>query len=183
MNGDPRGGREHLLDLAFLIGLVLKGVDGLVELIAAVPLALLSHGQITSLARVVTAGELREDPHDLIANLVLHGATTITSGTAVFAAVYLLVHGVVKLGIVIALVIGARRIYPWAIAALVAFVVFQIVEMVLHPSVGVGLLTVLDAVIIGLTWREWRQRRTFRQTLASTVAWVRRGPNRGPSTS
>ena len=173
MTGTQEGRRGHLLDLAFLVGVVIKGVDGVAELIAGIPLAFLSHGQIGSLARALTAEELREDPHDLIANLVLHGAAAITSGTALFAALYLIVHGVVKVAIVVALVIGAHRIYPWAIAALVGFVVFQVVEMVAHPSVGVALLTVLDVVIVGLTWREWRQRRTFRLTFDSTIAWIR----------
>ncbi|MBW4042578.1 MAG: DUF2127 domain-containing protein [Acidobacteria bacterium] len=180
MTEQGEGPRGHLLDLAFLVGLILKGVDGLVELLAGIPLAFFTHGQIGSLARAITAEELREDPHDLIANLVLHGAAAITSGTALFAAIYLIVHGVVKLAIVISLVVGAHRIYPWAIAALIGFVVFQLVELVSRPSVGVALLTVLDVVIIGLTWREWRQRRTFRETLDSTVAWVRR---RSPTAS
>ena len=182
MTEQREGRRGHLLDLAFLVGLVLKGVDGVAELIAGIPLLFLSHGQISSIAKALTAEELREDPHDLVANLVLHGAATITSGTALFAALYLIVHGVVKVAIVVALVIGAHRIYPWAIAALIGFVVFQIVEMIAHPSVGVALLTVLDVVIIGLTWREWRQRRTFRQTLDSTIGWIRprtRAPRRG----
>ncbi|MGO4250379.1 hypothetical protein AB4Y87_24565 [Paenarthrobacter sp. RAF54_2] len=38
-----------------------------------------------------------------------------------FVAAYLLVHGIVKLAIVVALLIGSRRVYPWAIAALIAF--------------------------------------------------------------
>jgi len=36
----------------------------------------------------------------------------------------------------------------------------------------VALLTVLDAVIIWLTWREWRHGRTLHETARSTLDWV-----------
>ena len=79
-----------------------------------------------------------------------------------------------KAAIVVALVLGAIRVYPWAIAALSALTVYQIVELVLHPSVGLVLLTLLDLAVIALTWREWRRRHSLRETLAETRAWLRR---------
>ena len=173
-----RARRDHVLDLAFLIGIGVKGLDALSELLLGVPLLFFSHAQLDSLARSVTAEELTEDPHDLVANLLLRSTAHVGHGTLLFVAVYLIVHGVVKLAIIAALIWGAERIYPWAIAALAAFTVFQLVEFVLHPSVSVALLTVLDIVIIALTWREWRQHRSLRETLATTVAWIRDGHRR-----
>lgn len=166
--------RGRVLDVVFLVGVVLKGLDGLVELIAAVPLLLLTHGQLAVVARVVTAPELEEDPHDLISHLILHSAAATTSGTLLFAAVYLIVHGVVKVAVVVALILGARRIYPWAIGVLTAFALFQVAEMIVRPSFGIAALTLLDVVVIALTWREWRQRRTFRQTLRAALLGARR---------
>lgn len=165
--------RGHVLDLLFLIGVTLKGLDGAGELLLGLPLLFFSHAQLTSLAGSVTAEELTEDPHDLVANLLLRSAAHTTHGTLLFVALYLVVHGVVKLAIVLALIWGKERVYPWAIGALGLFVVFQVVELVLHPSVSVALLTVLDVVIIGLTWREWRRHRSLRETFSATVAWVR----------
>jgi uncharacterized membrane protein len=170
--------RDHVLDLVFLIGIAVKGLDGLGELVLGVPLLFFSHTQLSSAAHSVTAEELTEDPHDLVANLLLRSTAHAGHGTLLFVALYLIVHGVVKLAIIAALVWGAERVYPWAIAALVAFTAFQLVEFVLHPSVSVALLTVLDVVIIALTWREWRQHRSLRETLATTVAWIRAGRHR-----
>jgi uncharacterized membrane protein len=167
------GVRDHVLDLVFLVGLLVKGLDGLAELVVGVPLLLLTRGQLTGIAQAVTAQELSEDPHDLVANLVLHGVATASPGGLLLGGLYLIVHGVVKLAIVLALVFGKRRIYPWAIAALGAFTVFQLVELVLQPTVTVALLTVLDVVIVVLTWREWRHGRTLRETLRTTVDWLR----------
>jgi uncharacterized membrane protein len=170
--------RDHVLDLVFLIGIAVKGLDALGELLLGIPLLFFSHAQLAAAAHAVTAEELSEDPHDLVAHLLLRSTAHAGHGTLLFVAVYLIVHGVVKLAIIAALIWGAERIYPWAIAALVAFTVFQVIEFVLHPSVSVVLLTVLDVVIIALTWREWRQHRSLRETLATTVRWIRAGRRR-----
>lgn len=177
MSMDPRR-RDHILDLVFLLGIAVKGIDALSELVIGIPLAFLSHAQLDAAARAVTAEELSEDPHDLLANLLLHGVARVGHGTLLFVALYLIVHGLVKLAIIAALIWGAERIYPWAIAALAAFAVFQGVELVLHPSVSVALLTLLDLVIIALTWREWRQHRTLRTTVRTTLAWIGSGHRR-----
>lgn len=165
--------RAHLFDLVFLVGIGLKGLDGLGELLFGVPLLFLSQGDVTALARSLTAGELSEDPDDLLANLIVHGASRLTAGSTLFIAAYLVVHGIVKVAIVVALIIGARRVYPWAIAVLIAFTLFQAYELVAHPSFGIALLTALDVVIVVLTWREWRQHHVLRETFRSTLQWLR----------
>ena len=168
--------RDRILDLVFLIGVLFKGLDGLVELVGGVVLLFVTPAKLQHAAARATSGELAEDPHDLIANLIVHGAAHLQHGSIVFAAVYLLVHGIVKLAIVIALLVGSRRIYPWAMAALGAFLIFQVYELVTQPSIGVAGLTAFDAVIIWLTWREWRRGRELRTTWRGTVAWVFRRP-------
>lgn len=164
--------RERILDLVFLIGVLFKGLDGLLELAGGVLLLFVTPEQVRGAARRATSGELAEDPHDVVANLILQGASHLHSRSVGFIAAYLLLHGLVKLAIVVALLVGTRRIYPWAMAALGAFLVFQLYELVVKPSVGVAVLTVLDAVIIWLTWREWRRGRELRTTWRATVAWV-----------
>jgi uncharacterized membrane protein len=172
--------RERVLDLLFLIGVLLKAIDGVVELIGGAVLLFVSPGQIRGAASAVTSDELSEDPHDLIANLVVQSASHIHPGGQLFVAAYLLLHGAVKIAIVVALLFGSRRVYPWAMAALGAFLVFQIYELVTKPSVGVAILTVFDALIIWLTWREWRRDRELRNTWRGTIDWILR---RRPATT
>ena len=47
-------------------------------------------------------------------------------------------------------------VYPYALAVLGLFAVYQIVVLVQRPSVALVLLAILDIVIILLVWREWR---------------------------
>ena len=164
--------KERVLDLVFLIGVLAKGIDGLAELVGGIVLLLVTPAKLIGIAERLTAAERSEDPHDVLANLLLHGVAHLDSSGKTFLAAYLLLHGIVKLAIVVALLIGSRRIYPWAMAALGLFLIFQIYEMFTQPSVGVAVLTVLDAVIIWLTWREWRRGRELRDTWRATVAWV-----------
>lgn len=169
--------KDRILDLIFLVGVLFKGIDGLVELIGGVALFFVTPAHLQGAAHAATAEELSEDPHDIIAHLIRHGAAQLGGSGIAFLALYLLLHGVVKVAIVVALLIGSKRVYPWAIAALVAFVIFQIYELVTAPSAGVAALTVFDVFIIWLTWREWHRGRELRDTWRETVAWVfRRSP-------
>ena len=168
--------RERIMDLIFLIGVLFKGIDGLGELLGGAVLLFVSPAQLMGAADAVTARELAEDPHDVLANLVIHGVASLDSSGVGFLALYLLLHGVVKVAIVVALLLGSRKIYPWAIAGLIAFLIFQVYELVVSPSVGLVLLTVFDLVIVALTWREWRHGRTLHETMRTTVDWVLRRP-------
>lgn len=159
--------RGRMFDLAFLVGVALKAVDGLFEVVFGVLLLVLGPAELSHLAQQLTAAELQEDPDDFAAHLLLRAASSLTRSGATIAAVYLLLHGVVKLVIVAALIRGSTRVYPWVIAALGAFLVWQVVELVIHPTAGLWVLTVLDAVIIALTWREWREHRDLREAFRS----------------
>lgn len=169
--------KDRTLDLIFLIGVLFKGIDGLAELIGGAVLLFITPSHLQNAVHAATAEELSEDPHDIIANLLRHGAAHLGGRGIMFVAAYLLLHAVVKIAIVVALLIGSKRVYPWAMAGLGAFVAFQIYELATKPSIGIVALTVLDLVIIWLTWREWRRGRELRSTWRGTVDWVfRRSP-------
>lgn len=113
--------RGLILDWAYLVGVVVKGLDATLELVAGIPLLLITHVQLVDFVRTITAGELAEDPHDFLANLYLHEAARIDAAGMLVGAVYLIVHGAVKLAVVIALVRGSKRAYPWAVTVSLCF--------------------------------------------------------------
>ena len=91
-----------------------------------------------------TQGELSEDPHDLIATRLLHTANGLTGDAVLFGAIYLLLHGVVKVVLVVALLQNRLWAYPWMIGVLLAFIGYQIYRISLHPTVGLVGLTIFD---------------------------------------
>ena len=164
----------HLLDLVFLAGVAAKALDGLAELAGGLPLIFLVPGSVFAIVHRFTTGELLEDPHDLLANLLANGVAHLSAADLRFTAVYLTIHGLVKVAIVIALIAGATKVYPWALAALASLTIFQIIEFAIHPTIGLAVLSVVDIVIIALTWREWRSQRSLRMTARDTWHWLRR---------
>ncbi|HWT33234.1 MAG TPA: DUF2127 domain-containing protein [Microbacterium sp.] len=172
--GNPR--REAVLDWTFLIGVLLKGVDGLVEFVVGIPLLFVTADQVTGLVRQLTSGELSQDPTDFWANLLLREAAKADHASLAVGGVFLIVHGAVKLAIVIALLLGSRRVYPWAAAALAVLAVLQIVDLVLKFSIGVLLLCVLDVAIIALTLREWREGRSLHDVIRKRMRGFTRRP-------
>ena len=94
--------RGDLLDRAFVVGIVLKGLDGVLEVVGGLLLLAVSPATIDQLARALTQHELSEDPHDFLATHVLHYTGALTVSSVRFAAAYLLLHGVVKIVLVAA---------------------------------------------------------------------------------
>jgi uncharacterized membrane protein len=148
------------LDKTFKIGLVLKGLDGILEVIGGILLLFLTPAAIQHLVRVLTAHELSEDPHDVIARYLLHTAAHLHHGTTLFGAIYLLSHGIAKI-VLVALVLRDKLwAYPWLIGLLLAFIAYQLYEITaVHFSAGLTLLTIFDAILVWLTWREYRAKR------------------------
>ena len=151
----PRG----LLDVTFVVGIVAKGLDGIVELVGGLLLVLVTPAAINRFVVNITQHELSEDPNDLIATHLLRLSSGLTGSAVRFAAVYLLLHGAVKIVLVVALLRTKLWAYPWTIGFLVVFIVYQLYRIVVTPAAWLVALTVFDAAVAGLTWREWRKQR------------------------
>lgn len=76
-----------------------------------------------------------------------------------FFAVYLLLHGSLKIVIVTLLQRRVAFAYPLAIAVFAGFVVYQGREWLLTGSAVMLALTLFDLCVIALTWREWARGR------------------------
>ena len=174
-----------LLDRVFWIGLTLKGLDGLVEAVGGLLLLFVSPERIGDFAQLITQHELAQDPNDLIANAILHVVNGLTVSASLFAAAYLLAHGLVKIVLVTELLRGRLRAYPWMIGFLIVFIGFQCYELGAHFSWGLVVLTVFDGVIVWVIWREYRLRKSGLRPSTDVLAafrsrWGRRRRRRSP---
>jgi len=150
------------LDRLFEIGIILKGLDGILETIGGLLLLTVTPATINRLASWLTQHELSEDPHDFVASRLLGYAHGLTGSAVTFAAVYLLLHGITKIVLVAALLRNQIWAYPWMIAFLLIFIGYQLYRIVLSPTYAMIALTIFDAFIVWLTWREWRKQTTDR---------------------
>ncbi|MHB8513473.1 MAG: DUF2127 domain-containing protein [Actinomycetota bacterium] len=162
--------KKDLLDRTFEIGIILKGLDGVLETIGGLLLAFVSPSTINRVAERLTRQELSVDKHDWLANHILRTAHGLTGSAVAFGAIYLISHGVVKIVLVAALLRNKLWAYPWMIGFLILFTVYQLYRIILRVTIGMTLLTIFDIAIVWLTWREYRkQRGKSREALVSAV--------------
>jgi len=152
------------IHLVFEWSLWLKAIFALSEIAAGLATHFVPQQFFLTLVLWVTKKEFVEDPHDLVANFLLHTVQNISVGTQKFAAVYLLAHGVVKLWLIVGLLRERLWYFPVSIAVFGLFIVYQVYRYTFTHSVWLLLITVLDIVIIVITWHEYRYLRKRRQT-------------------
>lgn len=141
----------------FWIGIIGKGLDGLLEVVGGLLLLFATPGQLGSLIVAVTREELSEDPGDFIATHLLHVADNITNQGIVFAAWYLLLHGAAKVILVLALLGKRYWAYPWMLALLLVFIAYQGFELIVAPTISLAALTIFDVAVTVLTWHEYQR--------------------------
>jgi len=149
-----------LLDKFYEVGILIKGVDGLVELLSGLVLLVIPKHYILSITYTLTRGELAQDPHDFFATHLAHAGAHLAEGHNAFVVAFLLIHGAVKVGLVTALLLNKIWAYPVGIVLLGLLLVYQVYELATKPTFGMAFLSVLDAVIVWLVWREWQRAKT-----------------------
>jgi uncharacterized membrane protein len=159
--------KPEQIHLLFKIGVVIKGVDGLLETIAGVALFFTHRASLRALVDWLTAGELHEDPTDFVATHLVRFFQHLSIGTKYFASVYLLIYGVAKVALAAGLLRGKLRAYPAALVVLGLFLCYQVYRFSHNHSPGLGLVSLLDAVILALIWREYRDLKARRRQSAT----------------
>jgi uncharacterized membrane protein len=136
----------------FRVGITLKGFDGSLETAAGV-LLLVKPSALRDLSLTMwTFGHFHH-----------HGggrfAGQLAATDPVFASMYLLSHGLVKVVLAVALWMNRLWAYPVAILVFSAFAIYQIYRLQHVYSTGLLLLTISDIAIIWLTILEYRDQR------------------------
>ncbi|KDN22833.1 DUF2127 domain-containing protein [Amycolatopsis rifamycinica] len=142
----------------FRIALVLKALDGALQVIGALILAFVPASTVSGFTHAVITRDLLGDPSGTLARHLSSATENFLHGdTKTFAVAYLLAHGVIKLGLVWALARKIVRAYPVAAVVLAAFVVYEVFRAVHTHSIALPFFAALDVLIIVLVLREYRQ--------------------------
>lgn len=149
------------MHLAYLGAITIKGLDGLIEAVAGLILTLVTSKQIYDFAIWATAPELARHPGNHTAHAIRHGAYGFAHSPHKFAIVYLLAHGLLKMGLAINLFIEHLWIFPVSAIVLLGFIVFMGVKLGTHWSPWLFAFAVFDTVTLVLVLNEWRQRRAM----------------------
>jgi uncharacterized membrane protein len=113
-------------------------------------------GHIQSFVDGITQSELLQNRGDAVAAALLRASQEFSVSSQHFYAFYLLGHGLVKLLMVYGLVRRKMWAYPFALAALAGFILYQSYRISHTHSLGLTFLTVFDCAFMLLVWQEYR---------------------------
>ena len=144
----------------FRIGVLLKGVDGVLEVLGGFLLLVATADSIHSLVWTLTEHEISEDPTDAIASLLRHATSALTLDTKTFASVYLVFHGVIKLLLVVSLFRELKWAFPVALWFLGVFTAYQLYRFAHTHSIALLAFSAIDLFVMLMVWREYAVRRS-----------------------
>ncbi len=146
------------IDRVFEVTLVIKGLDGIAELVGGVILFFISPASINNAATTFANKHNASSFHHFVADHLLNTTKHLTKSAILFSAIYLVAHGLIKIILVVAVLEEKLWAYPWMIAFLLVFIVYQIYRVVLVKfSISLTLLTVFDIFVTYLTVIEYKK--------------------------
>ena len=150
-----------LLHDSFRVGITIKGIDGLLEAIGGV-LLWFKVNTLNSWLQALCEHELARDKHDIIFHHISVASQKLASGSPMFASLYLLSHGLVKVVLVVCLWANRLWAYPLTIVVFGAFMVYQTYRFTHTHSWALIILTLFDGLLIFLTWKEYQDQKALK---------------------
>lgn len=147
------------LETAYRLSLLAKGALGLTQSLGGLGLWLAPQGALARLIDWLTRNELAQDPTDLIVTRLRSWADHLSVQSEHFYALYLLGHGALNLGVVLALLLRIPGSYHVSMAVLAGFVCYQLYDFAIGHDPALLVLTAIDLVVIALVWLERRASR------------------------
>ncbi|HVB19907.1 MAG TPA: DUF2127 domain-containing protein [Candidatus Paceibacterota bacterium] len=154
--------REKDLLWFFDLALILKVVDGGLEILGALLILVVPSSLVLRIARFLTVGELSQDPGDFMATTIRNAAHAFAVHTHYFVALYLALHGAIKVLLVIGIFAGKRIAYPLFMGALAIFGTYEAYRGFMLQEMLLQVLAVFDLSLLVLTSYEYRRRYPIR---------------------
>src|SRR5579864_1697754 len=150
---------KTLLDRSFQTSITLKGLDGLLEIAGGFLLLGANPARVNAWVTALTQHSLSRDPDDFIATHLMSMAHQFNVQAQHFGFFYLMSHGLTKVILVVALWLNRLWAYPAMIVLLSLLILYQLYRMTFAPAWWLVLLTLFDALVIWLTWEEYKVQR------------------------
>lgn len=146
---------EHTVYELFKWSVLLKGAISVAEVVVGIALLVFPVDRLIALVQrasmLVSAHAGSAVAEHLAAELAQFG-----EDAAVFVALYLLSRGLIKCGLIWALLRNVLWAYPASLAVLGLFLAYQLYQIATTHSLIVVGITVFDLVVMYFIWREWR---------------------------
>jgi uncharacterized membrane protein len=139
----------------FEVALLLKGLNGLVELVGGTLTLFIPLRTVNQLVLWLTASEIENDPNDWLANTLIDAAEKLSMGTKEYASFYLLAHGAVKVFLVYSLWREKIWAFPIGLSLIGALVCYSLYRFTHTHAVSLLFFAAIDLIIMWFIWREY----------------------------
>lgn len=150
---------RELIDKIFDVGVLLKAVFGVFEVLGGILLAVSGKLVLNNFIIDLAQQEISEDPNDLIANFLINTSNNFYYNAHIFAIVYLIAHGVINIFLTVSLLKNRIWAYPWAIILFGVFIIYQFYRFFHTFSLSLLFLTMFDIFIVLVIWLEWNRKK------------------------
>lgn len=138
----------------FEIGLIIKLIDGISNIIGAIFLYFINSDKLVSIFEKIFSHEIIQDPQDFLANFLINFLinffTNITISTKYFLIIYLLIHGIVKILIVKGLWNKKKSSYIFASILFSIILLLEIYKIINEFSYFLMFLIIVDIITLSL---------------------------------
>jgi uncharacterized membrane protein len=149
--------REKDILWFFNFALLLKAANGVIEVLGAALIFFVPPTLVLEIVEFLTGGELAQDPDDPIVGILRDTAQSFSVHTHYFLAGYLVLHGLVKILLVIGIFAGKRIAYPLFMIALVLFGSYEAYRGFVRHELLLQVFAVFDLLVLVLTVYEYRR--------------------------
>ena len=146
--------KERWIYDAFLITVIIKGLDGLLEVI--VGLLLIFTDTFSEVVFFLTRNEIIDDPNNYFATH-LRAFASQSHQAFVVGGMYLVVHGILKAFISGSLWRNYAWAYPAAMTLLSLFISYEVIRIGQTGSIPLIGLAIFDVIMLGLVGHEYKK--------------------------
>ena len=140
----------------FMVSIFLKGFFAVLEALAGLTLLVSSRDHLTQFIHFMFRNRLVADPNDPLATFALAQLQDFDITRHTFVSIYLMLHGLVKVGVVAGLYSERLWAFPIGLAALGIFIIYQMQRFAYTHAPLLLVISALDAFIMLLAWREYQ---------------------------
>lgn len=142
----------------YILSLWTKAVFAVVEMALGLAIYFVTLSEVRGVTRWILHLRIFADPHDRRTVVMQYLLGGLPMNAKTFLAVYLLLHGALKIGLVAGLLSGQRWAHPVGLAGLGAFVIYQLEHYFTHGNPIILVMAAFDVFIMVMVWREWQQK-------------------------
>jgi uncharacterized membrane protein len=139
----------------FEISLFIKALNAIADLVGGIIIWFTSKVVLVTFILNLLQHELSDDPKDYVAKFIVNSAEALAVNSQYFLGAYLLIHGVVKIFLLICLYNKKLWAYPASIIVFSLLIFYESYLFYSSHSMWTLSFILLDVLLVLLTWHEY----------------------------